>query len=454
MQPASCLRFRWTLKEVASISWPLIVGMLSFTIMDVTDTLMVGWLGKSELAAVGMATTVQFLINSFFIGFFESVKILVAQATGAGQRDVAERAGWQGILLALPCGALVIALALFDQKIFELFGGPLSLQLIAREYFVIRVFASPFWFVLLALSSYYQGIGNTKLPMRINIFVCLLNIVLCLVLIFGFGPIPGYGVAGSAWATAISTAVGMAIILWHFVKNVQTPWGYAGSLVKRLINLGLPVGVRWLLDTGGWTFLIALIARLGETELAANQIAVKIMCLSILPVYGIAETACILTGQCTGAQDMVALKKSYWSCIQLAMMIMVSFGLVFLIMPGVLISAFQSDTDVIQLGAQVLMIIALFQILAAFSMVTAGALNGTGDTRFTMIMSVTTTWLLMVPSAYGFGIWSGYGVVGMWFALIMQELALSIAYRLRFRSGGWKNHQAIELHQTRLAGEI
>src|SRR3989338_707845 len=92
---------RGSLKEVIHVSWPLVISMLSFTIMDVTDTLMVGQIGTSELAAVGMSTSVMFLINSFFIGFFESVKILVSQAIGADQKKLAKQAGWQGLFLAL-----------------------------------------------------------------------------------------------------------------------------------------------------------------------------------------------------------------------------------------------------------------------------------------------------------------------------------------------------------------
>ncbi len=440
MQPKVSLQFQGSLKDVATLAWPLMVGMLSFTIMDVTDTFMVGQIGKRELAAVGMATTIIFFINSFFIGFFESVKILVAQATGAKQSGLAKEAVWQGVFLSIPCGVIVMALAFFNHTIFGIFGGSLPLQEMARDYFSIRVIASPFWFITLAIGSYYQGIGNTKLPMFINLMMCVLNGILCQLFIFGFGPIQAMGMDGSAYATILSDVVGMVVLLTYLIKDAKIPLKWFTNTCQKLFKLGLPVGIRWLLDTGGWTFVIAMIARLGEDELAANQIATKIMCLSILPVYGITETASILTGQCTGAQNMKALHRSYWSAVKLALMIMGSFGIIFWTMPTALVSLFQSDQAVIELASQVLMVLALFQLIVAFSMTTAGALNGTGDTRFTMYLSISTTWLFMIPLAYCFGFTLGYGMFGMWIALILQELLLAAATQWRFRSGKWKRH--------------
>src|SRR5690606_24457877 len=123
-------------REVVHIAWPIVISMLSFTAMDVADTLFVGWLGKTELAAVGLATTALFLLNAFFMGTFRGVNILVAQAHGAATggydatlndtavndtavndsplHDRALEIGLIGALLAVPFGVAVIGLSLFD----------------------------------------------------------------------------------------------------------------------------------------------------------------------------------------------------------------------------------------------------------------------------------------------------------------------------------------------------
>ncbi|MEI6805198.1 MAG: MATE family efflux transporter [Myxococcaceae bacterium] len=438
---------RGSLKEVIHISWPLVIGMLSFTIMDFTDTLMVGQIGMSELAAVGMSTSVMFLINSFFIGFFESVKILVSQAIGANQKNMAKQAGCQGLFLAFPIGLLVVGLTYLSPVIFHFFGGPEHLQIMSEHYFGLRLWASPFWFVTLVLSSYYLGSGNMKLPMQVNIFMCVFNVIISQILIFGLWFIPAYGMDGSAYATVLSDVIGMLIILTLFIKDIGIEFKIHLNIIKKLLILGVPVGIRWLLDTGGWTFVIGMIARLGEAPLAANQIATKIMCLSLLPVYGISEAACILTGQCTGAQDFPALKRSYWATIQLSVGIMLVTSLAFILIPIPLVSIFQKDTQVIELACEILMLVGGYQILSAFSLVTSGALNGTGDTKFTMILLILSTWFVMVPSAYYFGVILDMGVFGMWLSLIAHELVLVIGTQWRFHSGRWRNHQMIVIEQ-------
>lgn len=435
-----------SLKEVIHVSWPLVISMFSFAIMDVTDTLMVGQIGTAELAAVGMSTSVMFLINSFFVGFFESVKILVSQAIGAKQTHMAKQAGSQGLFLAFPIGLVVIGLTFLSPFIFHFFGGPEHLQKMSQDYFSLRLWASPFWFVTLVLSSYYQGTGNMKLPMQINVFMCVFNILISQILIFGLGPIRAYGMNGSAYATVLSDFLGMLFILFRFIQTVGIEFKIRLKLIKKLWSLGLPVGVRWLLDTGGWTFVIGMIARLGETPLAANQIATKIMCLSLLPVYGISEAACILTGQCTGAQDFAALKRSYWSTIQISVGIMLLTGLVFLLIPMPLVSLFDKNTEVLKLSCEILMLVGCYQVLSAFSLVTSGALNGTGDTQFTMFILVFSTCFVMLPSAYYFGVILEMGVFGMWLSLIAHETVLVLGTQWRFHSGLWKNHQAVTIH--------
>lgn len=434
---------RGSLQEVIHVSWPLVVGMLSFTIMDVTDTLMVGQLGTTELAAVGMSTSVMFLINSFFIGFFESVKILVSQAIGANQPKMAKEAGWHGLLIALPMGVLVVGITYLAPAIFDFFGGPESLQEMSEHYFGLRLWASPFWFITLVLSSYYQGTGNTKLPMQVNLFMCIFNVIVNQILIFGLGPIPAYGIDGSAYSTILSDFLGMLFILTLFIRDIGLMFSIRFSILKKLFSLGIPVGIRWLLDTGGWTFVIGMIAKLGEVPLAANQIATKIMCLSLLPVYGISEAACILAGQCAGAGDYPALKRSYWSTIQISVGIMFITGLAFILVPMPMVSLFQKNTDVLVMACEILILVGCYQVLSALSLVTAGALNGTGDTKFTMVLLILSTWLVMVPGAYYLGVVLNLGVFGMWLSLIAHETVLVVATQWRFHSERWKNHLAI-----------
>ena len=432
-----------SLREVASVSWPIVVSMLSYTAMGVTDTLFVGWIGTTELAAVGLASTVFFLFNSFFFGSIHGVKVLAAQATGAKQHKLAELAAWQGFFLAIPFGAAVIALSSFSEGIFALMGGTAAVQGMAAVYFGVRVWGAPFGYVAVAAGDYFQGIGDTKTPMKVNLFVNAANIVLDVVLIFGLGPIPAMGVHGAALATVIASALGMVLMSTRFVERVGFHAQLSLKVMEKVLRLGVPMGVRYVLNVAGFTVFTAIVARMGEAALAAHQIAFKIISISFLPGYGISEATSILTGQYVGAGEPSHAKRSYRNAMKLSVGMMGVFGAVFWIFPEVLIGVFQSDPEVLRIGSQLLILAALFQVFDAVAMTGIGALNGTGDTRFTMLMSVGCSWFIMVPTAYFFGVELGYGTTGAWVGIVFEVFALAIIAAWRFHSERWVRHSVV-----------
>jgi MATE family multidrug resistance protein len=428
---------RGSVREVANIAWPIVVGMLSYTAMGVADTLVVGWLGVTELAAVGLATTAVFLINSLFLGTLHGVKVLASQATGAAEHSRAARVGWQGVLVAVPFGLLVIGLSAMDAWIFSLMGGPADVQEAARQYFVVRVLASPFWYVTVALSDYFQGTGDTRTPMKVNLLVNGLNIVLDVLLVFGWGPVPSLGIAGAAWATVLASVAGMLVIFPLFVRRVDVRPEVEPALMREMLAVGLPIGVKYTLHVGGFTVFTAVVARAGEVELAANQVALKVISMSFLPGAGIGEAATVLTGQYLGARRFDGLRRSFYSALGLAVSLMAVFGVVFWVAPHGLVGLFTDDPAVIAVGSELLLLAAVFQVFDAVEMTASGALNGTGDTRFTMWVSIVGAWVVLVPLSWFLGLVLDLGAFGAWIALTVQIVLASAVVTWRFRTEPW-----------------
>ena len=434
---------RGSMSEVVHIAWPIVISMLSFTAMGVTDTLLVGWVGTTELAAVGLATTAFFLFNSFFMGTLHGVKVISAQATGAEKPELAVHAGWQGVLLAIPFGMLLIALSAMDDVIFGLMGGPADVRELATVYFGWRVLGSPAWFVVIAAGGYFQGIGDTRTPMKVNVVVNIANVVLDVVLIFGLGPVPAMGVAGAAIATAIACAMGAVVMFAIFVSRVGLhPRPHIGLMV-RVLRLGVPIGVRYVLNVAGFTVFTAIIARMGEAALAAHQIAFKIISVSFLPGYGISEAATILTGQYVGAGRPESARASYVNAMKLSASLMGVMGMAFWLFPELLVGVFRDDPEVVRLGSQLLLLAAIFQIFDAVAMTGIGALNGTGDTRFTMLMSIGCSWFVLVPLAYYFGVVANLGAVGAWMGITIEVIVLAGISAWRFNTGAWNKHAVV-----------
>lgn len=428
-------------KDVATLAWPIMLSMASHTVMDVTDTLMVGWIGTTELAAIGVATTVLFLLMSFFMGLFEGVKVLTAQSLGAGESDRAFVYGFNGLYLVAPCAVIVILTGFLSPTIFRTFGGPEQIQSLAVTYFNIRVFAPMFWFVSLALTHFFQGLGDTKTPMRINILICALNVAINPIFIFGLGPVPAMGVAGSAIATVLSTAVGSAIFLHIFFKRSSGVKRFDRTAFSEVVRIGWPSGVRWFFDIAGYTMFTAIVARLGQIELAANQICVKIVCLSILPNWGIAEATCILTGHHFGAGRFEQVKRSFFSGLKVSCSFMLLIGIIFLTARPLIVGVFDPDARVYGLAISVMVVVAFFQFFESFQSTCSLALYGTGDTKFPMFASLLSSWFIMLPLAYLLGMKWGLGLVGMWIAATIHLTFLSLAVFLRFMREGFRTRK-------------
>ncbi|RAL22392.1 hypothetical protein DL240_11115 [Lujinxingia litoralis] len=424
--------------KVAGLSWPIVVSMLSFTAMELADTLFVGWLGTAELAAVGLATTATMLINGFFMGTLQGVSVVASQATGANLKERALQSASAGVLLAIPFGLLVVGLSLLDVWIFQALGGEAHVQAMAREYFGIRALGAGLWYVMLALSNYYQGVGDTRTPMKINIAANVVNVVLDPILIFGVGPIPAMGIEGAAIATVIAQGIGLVAVLAHFVSKSGLVRRVPAEVVRSIARLGLPMGVHYVLGIGAFTLFTALLARMGTVELAAHQIALKVVSVSFLPGKGIGQAATILAGQHVGARAYSEVATSYKAALALTWLLMGLFGLSFWLFHDSIAGVFTSDMATVALAGKLLMVAAVFQLFDATVIVTAGTLNGTGDTRFTMLAGIAGAWFMLVPFAYLFGYVLDWGAVGAWMGMVVEMLMLSIVLALRFWREGWK----------------
>jgi MATE family multidrug resistance protein len=420
------------IRDIASLSWPIMLSMASYTVIDVTDTLMVGWLGTKELAAIGVATSVLFLLKAFFLGLFEGIKILTAQAMGSRDEKRAWSLGFNGFYLAFPLALILFSLSGFGANIFAVFGGPAEIQALALKYFNKAILASMFWFFSLALTNFLQGIGDTKTPMYINVFVCLLNIIIVPIFIYGLGPIPAMGVEGSAIATVIATATGTLLFVITFFRRSLDIKPIDFKAIKELLHIGWPLGLRWFCDVSGFTIFAALVARLGEDSLAANQIGIKLVSLAILPGWGIAEATTILVGHHFGGKRETAIRRTFFSGLKITFFMMSIFGLLFIFAKDLILSVLNLEENVLSLSINLIVVVSLFQLFEALQNTASLALSGVGDTRFPMLSSLFSTWLVMLPLAYFLGIVCEQGLLGMWWAGVAHLALLFILVACRF----------------------
>jgi MATE family multidrug resistance protein len=317
-----------------------------------------------------------------------------------------------------------------------------------------------FIFLTFASEGFFRGVGDTKTPMKISIFISALNILLDYGLIFGKLGLPRLEVAGAALATVIATAVQCIIALFIILRGRKFRDRFrtlpvqrfdAGRLLE-MIKVGGPVGIQWVLDMGSWTIFTALVARLGAVQAAANQIAITLLHVSFMPGHAVSTASTTLVGQYLGGCDPASARRSATNSLRIAILFMGCMGLVFLVFRRPLIRAFNPDLAVINIGADLLIFAAVFQIFDAMSMVAGGILRGSGDTRGPAAIQIALSWLVFLPLAYLATLRSGFGVRGGWSAATAYILLLGIVLYARYRRGDWATRVLIK--EKRGEGEV
>ena len=213
-------------------------------------------------------------------------------------------------------------------------------------------------------------------------------------------------------------------------------------------RLGSPIGTRSLLESGSFALFAAMLARVGDADLAAHVIVIRIISVSFLPGYAIGEATSVLVGQAVGAARPQLAREALRQALQLAVGVMAVFGVIFWQLPEPLLVPFATAEDVHALSLQLLLIAALFQIFDAVAMVSLCALNGAGDVRFSMIISVACAWLIKLPIGWLLAVMMGMGAAGAWLGMTAEIVVVAGLATWRLRGEAWLRHCCVTIRST------
>lgn len=428
-----------------ALAYPVVLTQISITTMQVVDSAMVGSLGTTELAAVGLGGVWMWTAICFFIGTATGVQTFVSQRDGAGQSSDCGAWAWQGIYAVIPMTAAAAAALHFGAGLLMRGIGPSpELQPLAADYVSARVLGSVGLSAAVALSSFFRGIGDTKTPLYATVTANVVNAVLDYGLIFGHLGLPALGVKGAGTATAAAEWIYMLALLVAFRRR-EVRRRYVTKLAalslreaRRLLRTGLPIGGQWCLEMISFAVFLSFVARMGDAAMAASQAFVALLGLSFMQAIGLSIAVATLVGQYIGAADPPSVERSFHSGLKLAAILAGVIALLFAAIPGMLLGVFTDDPEVLSLGRPLLIVGAVFQFFDAFGIVAEGALRGAGDTRWPFAIRLALAWGLFVPLAYALGVWLGGGLTWSWVAGTVYVALLTSALLLRFRSGAWR----------------
>ena len=413
---------------------PLALTELGWLSMGFVDTVMVGRLPDSATAigAVSLGTTLFYTIGVFGSGIMLGLDTLVAQAYGAGKLQECHRMLWSGIYLALIISPIVMLAILACTPLFPRFG--LSQTLVAQT---VPFLKALIWSTLplalyFVLRRYLQAMGIVKPVVFALISANLVNLAGNWCLVYGHMGLPRLGVVGSGWSTCVSrvymvTVLAVAAVysdhkrssgLWLASRRID--W----ERIRELLRLGLPAASQVLAEIGAFTLATFLIGRLGAVALAGHQIALNVASITYMVPLGIGSAAAVRVGQAVGAGDIRAASRAGWMALFFGAGFMACAGVTLFLFSHPIARIYSPERAVVDAGATLLLVAAVFQLFDGLQVVATGALRGAGNTRTPMLANLAGYWLIGLPLGTALCFKLKYGAVGMWVGLCLALIII------------------------------
>jgi MATE family multidrug resistance protein len=469
-------------REVWSLAWPTVVAMLSYTVMQFVDAVMVAQVGPIEVAAQGNGGVWTWACIMSLVGTLAIVNTFVSQAIGAGRAHEVARYGWAGLWLACAAWLLVLLPASFAAPaLFASLGHGERMTDLETQYARVLLAGGLAVAVGKAMSNFFFGIQRPGIITASAIAGNLVNLCLNYVLIFGRDGLPSMGlpgaldidpmgVRGAAIATVVGTAVEAAVPLAVFLGRrldaefgIRRSWRPDLAAVRDLLRLGLPGAMQQGSEIVTWAiFMSVLVGAFGDVALAAGWAAMRYIHVSFMPAFGFGIAVTSIVGRHIGAgrPDLAADRARVGLLMTVGYM--AACGALMLAFRTQLVAVFANGAntppevaaEVISVGATLMVAAALFQVFDAIGIIYASALRGAGDTLWPGVLTVVLSWGLIVGGGWGLvRLAPGLGALGPWIGASAYIVTLSIVLAARWHRGAWRTIRVLETPEEEAARE-
>jgi putative MATE family efflux protein len=427
-------------QQVFSLALPVVLSSLLQRSVGIVDIFLVGGLGASSIAAVGIAQIMVFVVMSVSWGINVGVTVQVAQLWGAGRKGDAAKAAYQAMLLAAGAAILITFMGRsFGGTVALFLGANAEVQSILLDYTKIIFTYIFFTIAVNVLAGIMHGTGDTKTPLYATLIVNILHVAVAYPLIYGYLGLPKFGVKGAAIAIVISESMGAVFL---FIRSLHKRYvtihrDLEIKYTAMTFKIGYPVFIDRILQNAGSLVFAKVVLLYGTAVYAAHQVGLAIEAFSFMPGYGIAVAAATMVGQNLGAGRPDHARISAHEARRLAVILMAAMGLVFFFFPYFLLRAFTSDPEVIKYGILYMKIVAFAQIPLAVTMVVAGSLRGAGDTGFIMFATIAGMWFVRLPIAALLAVVMKADIRSVWSVMILDWVVRMSFLLWRYRKESW-----------------
>ena len=440
-------------RAVWHLAWPTMVQNVIGGLQGIIDQAMVGnFVGHTGNAAIGVSLQIFILVIVFVASVFTGMGVLVARFAGANEIDKVNRSVYQAFLVALILAVGVMAPLGYwlAPMLLSLINAAPEVQVEALPYIRIQFVFSFGMLMFFMFSGALRAAGDAKTPMRLGIFMTALNIVLNVVLIRGLGPIPAFGTTGAAMGTAIASGITGILFMWLLFSNrlvIQFTRSMSFRpdmvIIRQLFKFGLPAGIQGIAMNLGGVLMLRYIGSLrysAEAQAAYSVGYTELFSLITWTSVGLMGATAAVAGQNLGAGYPDRSAKSAQVASMIGFGVASVVGLAFYTIPGPLLAVFgMNDGVVLDLAVELLGYLAVSGVFVSVALVYTGGLQGTGDTRSPLYISIVSQVILPLGICAGIQATSGLESHNVWFAILIGHMSRCGLSVVRFRQGKWRD---------------
>jgi putative MATE family efflux protein len=440
-------------RAVWKIAWPTMLTNMIGGLQGIVDHALVGHLvGFKANAAIGVAWQIFIIVIIFITSLFTGMSVLVARFAGAGEEDKVDRTVYQAFLTALGISLLVMAPLgyVLSPALLDLCNAAPEVKAEALPFLRIAFLFSSGMLIFYMLGGALRSAGDARTPMILGLVLTVLNLVLNIILIRGLGPIPAFGTAGSAMGTMIASglvALYALVRLWRGGWVVSFPRGHGfgpdWTIIRSLFRFGLPTGIQGIAMNIGGLFMLAFIGSLAQSAAAQAAFAVsysQLFSLITWTAVGLMGAAAVVAGQNLGAGRPDRADAAVHVAARFGLAGATFIGCFFLFLPRQLLAIFgMNEPAVVEIGVQLLRVLSLSGLFIAVALTYTGGLQGTGDTRSPLYISIVSQ--IIVPLGICFVIQqvSTLDPIDIWIAILAGHVTRCSLSVIRFKQGKWRN---------------
>ena len=432
-------------KKTLKIAWPSAMEAILISLIGAVDMMMVGGLGTNAIAAVGITTQPKFLIMAFVLALNTGTTVIVSRRKGENNQEGARKALRNALIFSVGISFISSLVGfIFSRDILMFSGANLDYINEAMIYFNIVLVGNFFYLVSLTITAAQRGVGNTKISLITNLSANVVNVIFNYLLINGIWIFPRWGIAGAAVATSMGNIVSLILAVYNLSKkdnflhvNFKQGWTLDKKTLITIWKISSSSLVEQVFIRIGFMMYAKAVAGLGTLQFATHYIVMQVMSITFSAGDGLSIATSSLVGQSLGAKrpDLAYIHGKVSQ--RIGMVISFTLAILIILNRSLIISLFSVDPKIIDLGAQILIILSFIIQFQIAQVITVGSLRGAGDVKFVAMLSLLSVTILRPLLTYVLAYSMGFGLYGAWFSVVFDQMIRYFVGRYRFKKAEW-----------------